>query len=139
MVGRWASDTSPEQVCPVITVNDTDQKDEQTEEQEQKPGLTGEVGNVKPSKHVTNVFTDVVKDVPEGEYGAVKEAADVALLMYLDAMAKGSQPDVVEYHSQREGWDFRDMVRDRLASIEHQELIPEAFLNEFTEEGDQGE
>lgn len=119
----------------MITVKDTE---EQNDEAEQKPGLTGEVGNVKPSKHITNVFTDVVKDVPEGEYGAVKEAADVALLMYLSAMAKGSQPDVVEYHSQREGWDFRDMARDRLASMEHQELIPEDFLNEVMdgEDGD---
>jgi hypothetical protein len=82
---------------------------------------------LKSSRDVGEVFSDVAKDLPDDKkHGAVRNATDVALILYLDAMAD-IRPDVVEYHSQQEGWDFADLREDVLEGVRrdgHGELVP---------------
>jgi len=80
---------------------------------------------LKVSQDVGEILADVAKDLPDDKKkGAVREATDLALILWLDAMVE-ERPDVVEYHSQQEGWNFHDLRDDLVAGIEHEELIPD--------------
>jgi hypothetical protein len=67
-------------------------------------------GNLKPDDDLTDVFTKVVKDVSDTDYGAVKAGSNTALLLTL-YLLEDEDPDAVQYHVQREGYDsLNDMA-----------------------------
>lgn len=77
-------------------------------------------GNLKPDDELTDVFTKTVKDVAAEDYGAVKAGSNTALLLLL-RLLHAEDPDAVNYHLSREGYDDLDDLQD---AVRQRQSVP---------------
>lgn len=79
-------------------------------------------GNLKPDDDLTDVFTSVLRDVSADDYGSVKSGTNTALLLALH-MLKTDDPDAVQYHLQREGYDSLQELQDAVRGRQQQDFV----------------
>ena len=79
-------------------------------------------GNLKPDDDLTEIFTKVVKDVSEDDYGSVKAGANTALLLTL-RLLQYEDPDAVQYHLSRQGCDDLQGLRDAVRTRQQQDFV----------------
>jgi len=79
-------------------------------------------GNLKPDDDLTEIFTKVVKDVSEDDYGSVKAGANTALLLTL-RLLRDEDPDAVQYHLSRQGYDDLQGLQDAVRTRQQQDFV----------------
>lgn len=79
-------------------------------------------GNLKPDDDLTDVFTSVLRDVSADDYGSVKSGTNTALLLTLHLL-RDEDPDAVQYHLQREGYDSLQELQDAVRGRQQQDFV----------------
>ena len=79
-------------------------------------------GNLKPDDDLTDVFTKVVKDVSENDYGSVKAGSNTAMLLTL-RLLQDEDPDAVQYHLSRQGYEHLQGLQDAVRTRQQQDFV----------------
>jgi len=78
-------------------------------------------GNLKPDDDLTEIFTKVVKDVSEDNYGSVKVGANTALLLTL-RLLQDEDGEAVQYHLSRQGYDDLQHLQNAVRTRQRREF-----------------